>query len=152
MSEKRKHAILLALIAIVPPTVSGLLSHCQSAVEARAKAKSAKQSAETHADETSEALLDEVNLAIEELQAAVTASQEWAEATTTEVKKLNAKAEELDKATTFCKAYIQFDSRGRYRPPTETSAGAGKPSAPEMRHPKPSIKLPDNIEQLKRAK
>ena len=144
--EKFKHALVLALVGIVPSTISGLLAHCQASAEARIEAGEA----EDRADENSEAVLGSVKPAFEDLESSLEHARTWSQKVTTELKELNDELGELQKDVAYLKGYVEHDSRGRYKPKT---ASADKP-APTSNVPmpapkKPAARLPDNLADAK---
>ena len=146
LSDKAKSNITLALIAIVPATLSGVLSFCQSTMEMRSKAADTKE----HADETSEAVLEGTAPAIEELQGLVIGLQEWSADTAGELIELKDKVAELKEDAQFCKAYIQFASRGRYKEPVKLpEIFPTKPTVPQMKKPRPAAQVPRELSDLK---
>ena len=108
MKGETKKKVLLALIAIVPATVSGVLSNCQARYEARAKAKSA----ETNSVGTT---LESLKPAIKELQDIQKKNSEWARGINKDHHKMDAHVDQLRKDVEYCKAYIDFATRGKYK-------------------------------------
>ena len=144
MSEKSRQNLMLAMIAIIPATVSGVLSNCQARMDASSKARSA----EKRADKNSEAVLGGVTPAVDGLQEDLSKTQDWSKEVISELKELHDKIGDLEHEVAYLKGYVAYDSKGRYRAPTP-KMDKTKPEVPEPLMKKPSVKIPDNIKDAR---
>lgn len=121
------------------------------------EAASKARSAEKRSDNNSEAVLEGVTPAVEGLQEALSQAQDWSKEVTTELEAIHKKMASLEHDVAYLRGYVDYDSRGRYRPKTPTvSLDKTKPDLPEPLTKKPSVKIPNNVqdarEQLKAAR
>lgn len=150
LSKTLKKKIFLGLLAAVPAIASGLISNCQARYEARQEAAAAERDAKAQAAEQSQAVLEGHKPAIAEIHKILTEGHLWAENTDNEIRELMDEVAYLKADVLYCKAYIQFDSRGRYHPdPSPDPAMSSEPAITyEPPAPaKPIAKLPSTVQQ-----
>jgi len=148
MTGDTKKKILLAVIAIVPAMISGVLSNCQARYEAKLK----DQRVAIKAEENSNAVLEGYKPAIAELQKILKQSRIWSSKADEELKKLQEDVKSLREGVAYCRAYVQFDSRGRYHYETEPEEPDNPISVLWNNPPvanRPKAKLPDNVKKAK---
>lgn len=145
--QKLKRNALIALLAIVPATTSGILSYIESRSVAREQARG-----------STETTLTSVTPAITELQKIVTNMQTDHAAIITESNKLRAAVLSMSKDVQYCKAYVMFDSRGRYKPNGSlvTPAAVARLEESPGPHPhtldKPKAQIPDTAKKAEQYK
>lgn len=142
--EDLKKKALYAALALVPAIASGIASNLQARAEARAEASKIEKKALAE----STAALDGNKPAIAELQRIQRVGSEWAADTDGELRELMDEVAYLKADMLYCKAYIQFDSRGRYEYDEPEHAHAEESTAYNPPPPsKPEARMPDNVQQ-----
>lgn len=150
LSETLKKKLVLGLVATIPAIASGLISNCQARYEARQEAAAAERDAKTQAAEQAQAVIEGHKPAIVEIHKILTEGHLWAEDTDNELKELMDEVAYLKADVLYCKAYIQFDSRGRYNPEPDPTAivSSEVPMTYEPPTPaRPMAKLPDTVQK-----
>ena len=61
---------------------------------------------------------------------------------------LHRKLASMEQEVAYLRGYVDYDSRGRYRPKTTTKV-LDKPDLPAPLMKKPSVKIPDNIKDAR---
>lgn len=142
--EDLKKKALYAALALVPAIASGIASNLQ----ANSESKSLTEEAEKKATAEATAALVGNKPAIAELQRIQAMGGEWAIDTEDDIQELMQEMAYLKADMLYCKAYVQFDSRGRYEYNEPEIEHYPEPTSYEPPPPsKPEAKMPENVQQ-----
>lgn len=141
--EDLKKKALYAALALVPAIASGIASNLQARADAREKAEKVEKKAAIE----SEAVIKSSEPIIAEIHEILDMSAEWAEGVGHDIQDMDSELAQLRADVMYCKAYIEFDSRGRSfdRPAAVVEQPDFEYHAPTP--VKPKAKLPDNVKE-----
>lgn len=151
--EDLKKKALYGVLAIIPAVASGVASNYQAKAESKAAARAKSTEVEKKSEENSNAAVKSYEPIIAEIHDILDAAHDWAEDTDEDLEGLIKEMASLREDVQYCKAYVDFDSRGRYVPSRMPSSLMGDPAdekedeAPPA--PKPMAKVPTTVQKAK---